>query len=65
MPDWYGPVVRYILEEGLPGTLRVAAIAVTGSVLIGILLGTLITIRFKPLQWLIRLYIEIFRGLPI
>jgi polar amino acid transport system permease protein len=29
------------------------------------LLGTLITIRFLPLQALIRLYIEVFRGLPI
>ena len=45
MPDWVEPVARYILEEGLPGTLRVAAIALTGSVLIGVVLGTLITIR--------------------
>ncbi|HZG36170.1 MAG TPA: ABC transporter permease subunit [Gaiellaceae bacterium] len=65
MPEWVEPVARYILFEGLPGTLRVAAIAVTGSVLVGLLLGTLITIRFLPLQALIRLYIEVFRGLPI
>jgi polar amino acid transport system permease protein len=65
MPEWVEPVARYILVEGLPGTLRVAAIAVTGSVLVGLLLGTLITIRFLPLQALIRLYIEVFRGLPI
>jgi polar amino acid transport system permease protein len=65
MPDWAEPVARYILEEGLPGTLRVAAIALTGSVLVGVVFGTLITIRFLPLQALIRLYIEVFRGLPI
>jgi polar amino acid transport system permease protein len=65
MPDWAGPVARYILEEGLPGTLRVSAFAVTGSALIGIVFGTLITIRFRPLQALLRLYIEVFRGLPI
>ena len=65
MPDWVEPVARYILEDGLPGTLRVSAIAVTGAVLIGVLLGTLITIRFLPLRGLIRLYIEVFRGLPI
>src|SRR5439155_6124074 len=65
MPDWAGPVARYVLEQGLPGTLRVAAIAVLGSALIGITLGTLITIRFLPPQALIRLYIEVFRGLPI
>jgi polar amino acid transport system permease protein len=63
--DWVEPVARYILEEGLPGTLRVSAFALIGSVSIGVLLGTLITIRFLPLRALIRLYIEVFRGLPI
>ena len=52
-------------QEGLPGTLRVAAIAVVGSTLIGVVLGTLLTIHFRPSQALIRLYIEVFRGLPI
>lgn len=65
MPDWVEPVVRYILEEGLPGTLRVAAISLTGSVLIGVVFGTLITIKFLPLRAVIRSYIEVFRGLPI
>ena len=27
MPDWADPVARYILQEGLPNTLRVAAVA--------------------------------------
>jgi len=65
VPDWVEPVVRYILEEGLPGTLRVAAISLTGSVLIGVVFGTLITIKFLPLRAVIRSYIEVFRGLPI
>src|SRR5918997_1796792 len=65
MPNWVEPVARYILEEGLPGTLRVSAAAVVGSALIGVVLGTLMTIGFLPLQALIRLYIEVFRGLPI
>jgi polar amino acid transport system permease protein len=65
LPDWSEPVARYILQEGLPGTLRVAAIAVVGSALIGVTFGTLMTIRFLPLQAVIRLYIEVFRGLPI
>jgi len=65
LPDWAEPVARYILEEGLPNTLRVAALALTGSVVIGVVFGTLITIRFLPLRALIRLYIEVFRGLPI
>jgi polar amino acid transport system permease protein len=65
VPEWVEPVARYILQEGLPGTLRVAAIALVGSALIGVLFGTLMTIKFLPLQALIRGYIEVFRGLPI
>ena len=29
------------------------------------LLGTLMTIRFRPVRWLIRFYVEVWRGLPI
>ena len=65
MPDWVEPVARYILEEGLPGTLRVAAFAIVGSTVIGVVLGTLLTIEFRPSRLLIRGYVEIFRGLPI
>jgi polar amino acid transport system permease protein len=65
VPGWVGPVARYILEEGLPGTLYVAGLAVVGSSLIGITFGTVMTLDFKPLRALLRLYIEVFRGLPI
>jgi polar amino acid transport system permease protein len=65
MSDWAWPVARYILEEGLPATLMVSAVAVACSTLIGVVLGTLLTIRFPPLRLLIRAYVEIFRGLPI
>jgi His/Glu/Gln/Arg/opine family amino acid ABC transporter permease subunit len=65
MPDWAGPVVRYILEVGLPATLIVSGVAVVGATLIGVVLGTLLTIRFLPLRAVIRAYVEIFRGLPI
>jgi His/Glu/Gln/Arg/opine family amino acid ABC transporter permease subunit len=65
MPDWAGPVVRYILEEGVPATLLVSAVSVVGSTLIGVVLGTLLTIRFRPSRALIRAYVEILRGLPI
>jgi His/Glu/Gln/Arg/opine family amino acid ABC transporter permease subunit len=65
LPDWIEPVARYMLEEGLANTLKVSAIALVGSALIGITLGTLLTIRFLPTQALIRLYIEVWRGLPI
>jgi polar amino acid transport system permease protein len=65
LPDWVGEVARYMLEEGLVNTLKIAAIALVGSTLLGITLGTLLTIRFLPSRALIRLYIEIWRGLPI
>jgi polar amino acid transport system permease protein len=65
LPDWFEPIAEYILREGLPQTLRMAAIAVTASAVVGVVLGTLITIRFRPLQSLIRFYIEVWRGLPI
>jgi polar amino acid transport system permease protein len=65
LPDWFRPVAEYMLREGLPETLRLAALSVSASLVVGILLGTLMTMKFRPLQWLIRLYIEVWRGLPI
>jgi polar amino acid transport system permease protein len=65
LPDWAEPVARYMLEEGLANTLKLSAIALVGSALVGITLGTLLTIRFLPTRALIRLYIEVWRGLPI
>lgn len=65
VPDWVRPVGEYIFREGLRETLRLAAIAVVASTALGILLGTLLTIRSRPLRAVIRLYIEVWRGLPI
>ena len=65
MPDWVEPVARYMLDVGLRNTLRTAAISVVLATGIGVVLGTLITIRFWLSRALIRGYIEIWRGLPI
>ena len=65
LPDWAGPVAHYMAHQGVKQTLRIAVFAVVGSALVGILLGTLMTIRFPPLRALLRLYVEIWRGLPI
>jgi polar amino acid transport system permease protein len=65
LPDWVQPVAEYMAREGLKGTARVAAISVLASVLVGVPLGTLLTIRFLPSRALIRSYIEVWRGLPI
>ena len=65
MPDWVEPVVRYMATEGLKGTATIASESVVASLVIGVVFGTLLTIDFWPLRALIRLYIEIWRGLPL
>jgi polar amino acid transport system permease protein len=65
IPDWSNDVLRYMLEQGLVNTLKIAAVALVGSVVVGVTLGTLLTIKFLPLRALIRAYIEVWRGLPI
>ena len=65
IPDWSNDVLRYMLEQGLVNTLKIAAVALVGSVVVGVTLGTLLTIRFLPLRAVIRAYIEVWRGLPI
>jgi His/Glu/Gln/Arg/opine family amino acid ABC transporter permease subunit len=65
LPQWFKDVAEYILREGLPVTLKLAAFAIVASTVVGLALGTLITIHFRPLRALIRLYIELWRGLPI
>jgi len=65
LPSWAEPVANYMLHTGLKNTLIIAGVSVTLSVVVGTVLGTLLTIRFLPVQALIRFYIEIWRGLPI
>jgi His/Glu/Gln/Arg/opine family amino acid ABC transporter permease subunit len=65
LPDWVEPVARYMFEVGLKNTLKMSAMSVAGSTVIGVVLGTLLTIRFWPTRALIRLYIEVMRGLPL
>lgn len=65
LPIWVEPTARYMFEVGLRGTLRIAAFSLVASAVVGIVLGTLLTIRFRPSRLLIRLYIEVWRGLPI
>ena len=65
MPEWVEPVARYMFETGLPGTLRIAAVALVGSAVIGVMLGTLLTLDSRFVRAPIRLYVEVWRGLPI
>ena len=65
LPDWVDPVARYLAEVGLKGTATIAAESVAASLVAGVVLGTLLTIDALPLRALIRLYIEVWRGLPL
>ena len=53
LPDWVEPVADYMFTVGLKGTLQIAAWALLGSTVIGLALGTLMTISFRPTRWLI------------
>lgn len=64
MPRWAGPVASY-MASGLVTTVELAAITVISSVLLGIALGSLITLPLRPVRLLVRAYIELWRGLPI
>src|ERR671922_2420992 len=65
MPDWVGPVADYMLKVGVKHTLEIAGVSVLASAVIGVVLGTLLTVRWLPLRAAIRGYIELWRGLPI
>jgi polar amino acid transport system permease protein len=65
LPDWVEPVARYVATEGLRGTAVIASESVVASLVVGLVFGTLLTIEFLPVRALIRLYIEIWRGLPL
>lgn len=65
LPSWVDPTAHYIIHQGLTNTLKIAAGALVGSLLVGVVLGVLLTIDFVPTRALIRLYIEVWRGLPI
>jgi polar amino acid transport system permease protein len=65
LPDWVRPVAEYMFKVGVKHTLEIAAVSVVASAVIGVVLGTLLTVRWLPLRALIRSYVEIWRGLPI
>jgi polar amino acid transport system permease protein len=65
MPDWVQPVAEYMATEGLTTTLQIAVSSVLASAVVGVLLGTLLTIDWLPSRAVIRFYIEVWRGLPI
>jgi polar amino acid transport system permease protein len=64
MPAWVGPVANY-LGTGLRTTALLAAVSVVASVLLGTLLGTFLTLPSRVVRGVVRVYVEVWRGLPI
>ena len=63
--------MSYILQvlpsllDGAKVTLQVFCIVIVLSIPIGAILAFLMQIKFKPLQWLLTLYVWIMRGTPL
>ncbi|MCO4472669.1 amino acid ABC transporter, permease protein [Streptococcus infantarius subsp. infantarius] len=53
------------LLDGAVVTLQVFCIVIVLSIPIGAILAFLMQIKFKPLQWLLTLYVWIMRGTPL
>ena len=50
---------------GLRATLLLALVTLLASTALGIALGTMATLRSRPLRWLVALYVETFRDIPL
>lgn len=64
MPRWVEPVASYV-AQGLWTTLLLALVSIVASVVVGTVLGTLMTLPSAVTRGVIRVYVEIWRGLPI
>jgi His/Glu/Gln/Arg/opine family amino acid ABC transporter permease subunit len=64
MPPWVGPVADY-LATGLRETALLALVSIAASLLVGTVLGAVLTLPSKPVRAVVRTYVEIWRGLPI
>ncbi len=54
-----------LLMQGLLLTIEIFAVTLIGALPLGILIALGRMSRFKPLQWLMRIYISIMRGTPL
>jgi His/Glu/Gln/Arg/opine family amino acid ABC transporter permease subunit len=64
MPAWVPSVAAY-MAHGLAVTAVLSAVGVAASIVLGTVLGVLQTARVAPVRGLVRLYVELWRGLPI
>ncbi|MBM9504092.1 amino acid ABC transporter permease [Actinacidiphila acididurans] len=64
MAPWVGPVASY-LATGLRETALLALACVAASLLAGTLVGSVLTLPSRAVRAPARVYVEIWRGLPI
>lgn len=67
MDQFLGLWTQYapLMLSGLLTTAWICALASVLGIAVGLLLASLAGVPFRPLQWAVRGYIEIMRGLPI
>jgi polar amino acid transport system permease protein len=64
MPDWVAPVAQQ-MSGGLLVTAVIAAVAILASCIGGLVLGLLSTLHVPLLRFVIGMYVEVWRGLPV
>lgn len=57
--------LRSNVLTGLANTFSIALLAIILGTVIGIVFGMILTYGKKPLQWPIRIYVDVMRGLPV
>lgn len=64
--DWssVGPSLPYLLD-GMIITLKITAIAIVFGILWGTLLAVMRLSSFKPISWFARIYVNLFRAVPL
>ena len=67
MDQFLGLWTQYapLMLSGLLTTAWICALSSVLGIVVGLLLASLTSVPFRPLQWAVRGYIEIMRGLPI
>lgn len=64
MPEWVGPTAEYV-AQGLVTSILLILVCIVASLLLGTLVGTLLTLPNRVVTAPLRAYVEVWRGLPI
>jgi polar amino acid transport system permease protein len=58
-------VARWSLLEGLGVTIAASGLTIAIATLLGLIGGSFLTYGSLPLRWLMRLYVDVMRGIPV